>query len=135
MVPACHLPSSRVCSSRSSPGVDAITRTRERGSASRSRAASRSATVARSTTSGPPRVARASCYGGGVSRRERVLIVDDDPGFREVWAELLGQDGFAIDRAGAVDDGFTKFERGGARIVILDLMLPPSGRPDAGAEL
>ena len=65
----------------------------------------------------------------------RVLIVDDDPGFRDVWAELLVQDGFAVDRAGAVDDGFATFERGGARIVLLDLMLPPSGRPEAGAEL
>jgi DNA-binding NtrC family response regulator len=69
------------------------------------------------------------------ARRERVLIVDDDPGFRQVWSELLDQDGFAVDGAGSVDDGAARFERGGARLVVLDLMLPPSGRPEAGAEL
>ena len=65
----------------------------------------------------------------------RVLIVDDDPGFREVWRLLLEQDGFAVDEAGAVDDGLARLTAGDARLVILDLMLPPSGRPEAGAEL
>ncbi len=69
------------------------------------------------------------------ARRERVLIVDDDPGFREVWSALLEQDGFAIELAGSVDQGFEVFDRGAARLVVLDLMLPPNGRPEAGAEL
>ena len=68
-------------------------------------------------------------------RRERVLIVDDDPGFRAVWRELFDQDGFEVDLAAAVDDGSSRFDRGGARIVVLDLMLPPTGRSDAGAGL
>ena len=67
--------------------------------------------------------------------RERVLIVDDDPGFREVWRLLLEQDGFAVDEAGTADDGFARLGSSGARLVVLDLMLPPSGRAEAGAEL
>jgi DNA-binding NtrC family response regulator len=69
------------------------------------------------------------------ARAERVLIVDDDPGFRQVWSELLAQDGFVPETAGTADAGLAVFERGGARLVVLDLMLPPSGRPEAGAEL
>jgi DNA-binding NtrC family response regulator len=67
--------------------------------------------------------------------RERVLIVDDDPGFREVWRLLLEQDGFAVDEAGAAEDGFARLAAGSARLIVLDLMLPPSGRAEAGAEL
>ena len=69
------------------------------------------------------------------ARGERVLIVDDDPGFRQVWSELLAQDGFVPETAGTADAGLGVFERGSARLVVLDLMLPPSGRPEAGAEL
>jgi len=69
-----------------------------------------------------------------VAPRERVLIVDDDPGFREVYRELLAQDGYDVDEAGAPADAEQRFARG-ARLVLLDLMLPPSGRPEAGAAL
>ena len=31
--------------------------------------------------------------------RERVLLVDDDPGFREAYRELLVQDGYAVHEA------------------------------------
>ncbi|HEY0193307.1 MAG TPA: sigma-54 dependent transcriptional regulator [Kofleriaceae bacterium] len=67
--------------------------------------------------------------------RTAVLIVDDDPGFREVWRLLLEQDGFAVAEAGTADDGFARLTAGDARLVVLDLMLPPSGRAEAGAQL
>jgi DNA-binding NtrC family response regulator len=67
--------------------------------------------------------------------REQVLIVDDDPGFREVWRQLLEQDGFAVVEAGTAGDGFARLTASDARLVVLDLMLPPSGRAEAGAEL
>jgi len=67
--------------------------------------------------------------------RERVLIVDDDPGFREAWRLLLEQDGFPVAEAGTADDGFARLTETRARLVVLDLMLPPSGRADAGAAL
>jgi DNA-binding NtrC family response regulator len=67
-----------------------------------------------------------------VTAPERVLLVDDDPGFREVYRELLAQDGYTVDEAGSATDAEERFGRG-ARLVVLDLMLPPSGRPEAGA--
>ena len=67
--------------------------------------------------------------------REKVLIVDDDKAFREVYRELLLTDGFDIAEAGSTPDAEARFVSSGARLVILDLMLPPSGRPEAGAQL
>jgi DNA-binding NtrC family response regulator len=67
--------------------------------------------------------------------RERVLIVDDDAAFREVWRLLLEQDGFAVDEAGTADDGFARLASAPTRLVVCDLMLPPSGRAEAGAAL
>ena len=64
---------------------------------------------------------------------ETVLIVDDDAGFRDVYRRLLGQDGYAVVEAGTPADGEARFLASGARLVLLDLMLPPSGRAMAGA--
>ncbi|HET9626908.1 MAG TPA: helix-turn-helix domain-containing protein [Kofleriaceae bacterium] len=47
----------------------------------------------------------------------RVLIVDDDPGFRDVWRLLLEQDGFAVDEAGGADDGLARLAAGDVRLV------------------
>jgi DNA-binding NtrC family response regulator len=66
---------------------------------------------------------------------ETVLIVDDDAGFRDVYRRLLGQDGYAVVEAGTPSDGEARFKSSGARLVLLDLMLPPSGRAAAGAAL
>src|SRR5262245_51335073 len=108
------------CSRRSPPVAGAITATRAPASASRSRAASPSATAAPFATSAPRRAARASCYGCPVRSPERVLLVDDDPGFREVYRELLAQDGFTVDEAGHPAEAEQRFARG-ARLVVLDL--------------
>jgi DNA-binding NtrC family response regulator len=66
---------------------------------------------------------------------ETVLIVDDDAGFRDVYRKLLGQDGFAVVEAGTPADAETRFAAARPRLVLLDLMLPPSGRAEAGAQL
>ena len=64
-----------------------------------------------------------------------LLLVDDDPAFRSVYRELLAEEGYTV--AVAVDEpsALAAFEAGKPRIVILDLMLPPSGSADAGATL
>jgi DNA-binding NtrC family response regulator len=66
---------------------------------------------------------------------EVVLIVDDDAGFRDVYRRLLGQEGYSVVEAGNPSDGEARFAASGARLVLLDLMLPPSGRATAGAQL
>jgi DNA-binding NtrC family response regulator len=70
-----------------------------------------------------------------MTSRETVLLVDDDAAFRAVYTELLRGEGFTVVEAGTADAALTAFERGDARMVVLDLMLPPTGTPEAGAEL
>lgn len=68
-------------------------------------------------------------------RREGVLLVDDDAAFRDVYRELLVGEGYSVVEAGTAPAAASALERSRARLVILDLMLPPSGRPEEGAEL
>ena len=69
------------------------------------------------------------------SSAETVLLVDDDAAFRDVYRELLRGEGYEVVEAGAAPAAAAQFARSGARLVVLDLMLPPTGRPDAGAAL
>jgi DNA-binding NtrC family response regulator len=66
---------------------------------------------------------------------EALLLVDDDAAFREVYRELLTGDGYAVVTAGSAPEAVSRFETSGARLLVLDLMLPPSGRPEEGAAL
>ncbi|MBV8257167.1 MAG: response regulator, partial [Actinobacteria bacterium] len=55
---------------------------------------------------------------------ERILLVDDDPGVRDVVAFTLRREGFEVDEQrdgpGALEAG----RGGGYGLVILDVMLP-----------
>jgi DNA-binding NtrC family response regulator len=64
-----------------------------------------------------------------------VLLVDDDAAFREVYSELLRAEGYAVVEAGAQEEALTRLRKSTARLVVLDLMLPPSHRPEDGAAL
>ena len=58
------------------------------------------------------------------AKRPRVLVVDDDPDLRQLLADYLGANGFAVDVAG---DGTQMRERMAAAapdMLVLDLMLP-----------
>lgn len=54
----------------------------------------------------------------------RVLIVEDEEAMAEPLAFLLGREGFEAVIAATGPDGLAEFDRGGADIVLLDLMLP-----------
>ena len=64
---------------------------------------------------------------------EKVLLVDDDAAFRDVYRELLTGDGFTVVEAGTAPQALERHASSGARLVVLDLMLPPSGRTEEGA--
>lgn len=66
---------------------------------------------------------------------EHVLVVDDDAAYRRAWTRLLRAEGYATEEAAAADDALAKFAKHKPRMVLLDLMLPPTGTPEAGAEL
>ncbi|HEY1969444.1 MAG TPA: response regulator transcription factor [Pseudonocardia sp.] len=54
----------------------------------------------------------------------RVLIVEDEESFADPLAFLLRKEGFTAAVAGTGQDALDEFDRNGADIVLLDLMLP-----------
>ncbi len=64
-----------------------------------------------------------------------VLLIDDDDAFREVYHELLLDEGYVVHEARDVPTAKAAFAKHQPRLVVLDLMLPPSGSPTAGAAL
>jgi two-component system response regulator RegX3 len=54
----------------------------------------------------------------------RVLIVEDEESFSEALSYLLRREGYEVEVAGTGPDGLAAFDRSGADLVLLDLMLP-----------
>ena len=54
----------------------------------------------------------------------RVLIVEDEPSYRETLAYMLGREGFEVVEAADGTEGLAAYDRSGADIVLLDLMMP-----------
>ncbi len=54
----------------------------------------------------------------------RVLVVEDEDSYSDALAYMLRKEGFDVALAGNGPDALEEFERSGADIVLLDLMLP-----------
>ncbi|CAN5329130.1 response regulator transcription factor [soil metagenome] len=54
----------------------------------------------------------------------RVLVVEDEESFSEALSYMLRREGFEVAVAETGPDALVEFDRGGADIVLLDLMLP-----------
>ncbi len=54
----------------------------------------------------------------------RVLVVEDEESYSDVLAYMLRKEGYEVAIAATGPDALTEFERNGADIVLLDLMLP-----------
>ena len=54
----------------------------------------------------------------------RVLVVEDEQSYSEALAYMLRKEGFEVSLAATGPDALAEFERTGADIVLLDLMLP-----------
>jgi two-component system, OmpR family, response regulator RegX3 len=54
----------------------------------------------------------------------RVLIIEDEESFSEALSYLLRREGYEVEVAGTGPDGLAAFDRSGADLVLLDLMLP-----------
>ena len=54
----------------------------------------------------------------------RVLVVDDEESYSDALAYMLRKEGFEVSVAGTGPDALVEFDRTGADIVLLDLMLP-----------
>ena len=54
----------------------------------------------------------------------RVLVIEDEPSYRETLAYMLGREGFEVVEAADGAEGLAAYDRSGADIVLLDLMMP-----------
>ncbi|WP_112726845.1 response regulator transcription factor, partial [Micromonospora noduli] len=54
----------------------------------------------------------------------RVLVVEDEESFSDALSYMLRKEGFEVSVAATGTDALTEFDRTGADIVLLDLMLP-----------
>ncbi len=54
----------------------------------------------------------------------RILMVDDDPGIRDVVSDFLGQHGYRVETAADAQEMERVLERGPVDLIVLDVMLP-----------
>ncbi len=55
---------------------------------------------------------------------ERILMVDDDPGIRDVVSDFLGQHGYEVETAADAHGDGAALSAGPADLIVLDVMLP-----------
>jgi CheY-like chemotaxis protein len=54
----------------------------------------------------------------------RILLVEDEQYLRELYQEILAEQGYLVDTAADGEEGFNKVKQGGWDLVILDIILP-----------
>jgi len=54
----------------------------------------------------------------------RILMVDDDPGIRDVVSDFLGKHGYKVETAGDAAEMDRALERGPVDLIVLDIMMP-----------
>jgi len=55
---------------------------------------------------------------------EKILVVEDDQFLRELYDELLREEGYTVELAADGQEGLDKASAGGYNLVLLDIMLP-----------
>lgn len=58
------------------------------------------------------------------NQSEKILVIEDDQFLRELYHELLKDEGYEVDLATDGEGGLNKFLAGGYSLVLLDIMLP-----------
>ena len=59
-----------------------------------------------------------------MSHRAKILIVDDQPGIRQLLSEILKEEGYAIHNAINGMEGINKFEEIKPDVILLDMKMP-----------
>jgi len=57
-------------------------------------------------------------------KKTKILVVEDDLFLRDLYCELLQDEGFYVDSASDGPEGFAKMKKGGWNMVLLDIVLP-----------
>lgn len=55
---------------------------------------------------------------------KRVIVIDDDLYIRELYVEVLKNEGYTVDSAVNGEDAYNKLKNGGYDLVLLDIMMP-----------
>jgi len=55
---------------------------------------------------------------------KKLIVVDDDLYIRELYEEILKDEGYTVDTASNGEDALNKLKQGGYDIVLLDIMMP-----------
>jgi len=56
--------------------------------------------------------------------KKRILVVEDEPYLRDLYLEILKEEGFKVDSASDGEEAYAKMKAGGYDLVLLDIMLP-----------
>jgi two-component system response regulator RegX3 len=65
----------------------------------------------------------------------KILVVEDEKSFSEPLAFLLGKEGYQVEVAETGTDAVAKFNKSGADLILLDLMLPGMSGTDVCKEI
>jgi CheY-like chemotaxis protein len=60
-----------------------------------------------------------------VIMNKRILVVDDDPDFREIFSTHLRMKGYEADVADSADHGMEKIRAAAPDLVLMDVQMPP----------
>ncbi|MBU1129957.1 response regulator [Patescibacteria group bacterium] len=55
---------------------------------------------------------------------KKILVVEDETYLRELYVDILSEEGFSVDQAANGYDGYLAILKGGYDLVLLDIMLP-----------
>lgn len=55
---------------------------------------------------------------------EKILVVEDDLFLRELYTDILKEEGYAVDSAADGEEALQKIKLGGYNLVLLDIILP-----------
>jgi CheY-like chemotaxis protein len=65
----------------------------------------------------------------------RILLVDDEPRFNEIYCELLAAEGYAVESASSAEEAVRRLGEPGWDVVLLDRKLQGRMGPDTGLDL
>lgn len=56
--------------------------------------------------------------------KKRILLVEDDQYTRELYQEVIKDEGYSLDTASNGEEGLEKIKRGGYNLILMDVMMP-----------
>lgn len=60
----------------------------------------------------------------GSPPKKRILIIEDEKYLRELYAEILEEEGYSVEQAADGEEGLQALVKGGFDLVLLDIVLP-----------